>query len=137
MLRKPWLPLMLAPAVALWGCGSDSTDVTPPPLTPSVSDISPTSVVAGSADLPLTVRGHYFVVSASNGSKAVWAVGGDSTLLPTNVVSTTQLTALVPASLLSHSGNAQVMVQTGDPVVAISNAMSFVIKAPPPKGGGE
>lgn len=136
MLRKPWLPLMIAPAVALSGCMADST-TTQTPLTPSVAAISPTTVVAGSADLALTVTGHYFVASTSNGSKALWVVGSVSTLLPTNVVSTEQLTALVPASLLSHSANAQVMVQTGDPAVATSNAVSFVVQAPPPKGGGE
>jgi len=138
MLRRQWLPLLIAPAVVLWGCGDDSTDVTQPPLTPSVSAISPTSVVAGSGDLPLTITGHYFVADAQQGTRAVWVAGGNSTLLPTNVVSSTQLTGLIPAALLSNAGTAQVLVQTGDPMSdpppPKSNAVSFTISAPPPKG---
>jgi hypothetical protein len=137
MSRRLWLPLLIAPAVALWGCG-DSTNVTLPPLTPSVSEISPTGVVAGSADLPLTVRGHNFVAGVAgsqDGTRAVWVVGADTTLLPTNVVSTIQLTALIPAALLMNAGNAQVFVQTGDPPGTPSNAATFVVAPPPPKGG--
>ena len=78
----------------------------------------------------------FAVVSTSNGSRAVWVVGGVSALLPTIVVSTTQLTALIPSALLSHAANAQVMVQTGDPAVATFNAVSFTVESPPPKGGG-
>jgi hypothetical protein len=142
MLRTQWLPLLIAPAVALWGCGGDSTDVTPPPLTPSVSEVSPTTVVAGSADLPLTVTGHNFVVgNPPDRSQAAWLVGDDTTMLATNVVSTTRLTALIPSALLSKAVNAQVLVQTGDPMGALpppkSNAVNFTVTPPPPKGGGE
>jgi hypothetical protein len=140
MLRTQWLHLLIAPAMALWGCG-DSTDVTPRPLEPSVSAISPTSVAAGSADLPLTITGHNFVRDAQDTSQAVWLAGGNTTLLPTNVVSSTQLTALVPAALLSNAVSAQVLVQTGDPMSdpppPKSNAVSFTVTAPPPKGGDE
>jgi IPT/TIG domain len=141
MLRTQWLPLLIAPAVALWGCGDDSTDVTPPPLEPSVSAISPTSVAAGSADLPLTITGHNFVGGREDGTQAVWLAGGNTTLLPTNVVSSTQLTALIPAALLSNAVSAQVWVQTGDSTGALplpkSNAVSFTVTPPPPKGGDE
>jgi IPT/TIG domain len=141
MSRTQWLPLLIAPAVALWGCGDDSTGVTSRPLEPSVSAISPTSVAAGSGDLPLTITGHNFVGGPQDGSQAVWLAGGNTTLLPTNFVSSTQLTALIPAALLSNAVNAQVLVQTGDPMgdppPAKSNAASFTVTAPPPKGGGE
>jgi IPT/TIG domain len=141
MLRTQWLPLLVVPALVLWGCGGDSTDVTPPPLTPSVSAISPTSVVAGSADLPLTITGHYFVGGSQGGSQAAWVANGSTTLLPTNFVSSTRLTALIPAALLSRALSAQVLVQTGDSTgdlpVQKSNALSFTVTSPPPKGGGE
>jgi hypothetical protein len=138
MLRTQWLPLLIAPAVALWGC-SDSTDVTPRVLEPSVSAIAPTSVVAGSADLPLSITGHNFVGGPQDSSQAVWSGPGITTVLPTHVVSSTQLNAVIPAALLSHAASAQVWVQTGDPTSdpppPKSNAVGFTVSAPPPKGG--
>lgn len=138
MLRTQWLLRPIAAGVVLWGCGG-STDPNPRPLTPSVSAISPTGIVAGSADLALTVTGHYFVDDPQIGTKAIWRSGGQTSVLPTNVVSTTQLTALIPAALLSNAGTAQVWVQTGDlttdPPPPQSNTNSFVVTAPPPKGG--
>jgi hypothetical protein len=140
MLRGHWVSLLMAPTLALWACGDNST-VTPTPLEPSVSAISPTSAVAGSADLPVTIEGHNFVVGDQDGSKAAWLAGGDTTLLATHVVSTTQLTALVPAGLMSKAVSAQILVQTGDPTggapLPTSNAVSFTVTPPPPKGGGE
>jgi hypothetical protein len=139
MLRARWLALLAAPAVALLGCGGDSTDVTSPPLEPIVSAISPTSAVAGSADLPLTITGHNFAAGTQDGSQAAWLAGGNTTLLATNFVSSEQLTALIPAALLSRSGTAQVLVQTGDPMGGLplskSNAIGFTVTPPPPKGG--
>jgi hypothetical protein len=137
MLRTRWLPLLVAPAVALWSC-SDSSDVTPTPLTPSVSTISPTGVVAGSGDLVLSITGHNFVGGPQDSTQAVWSAGGNTSVLPTHVVSSTQLNAVVQAALLSTAGIAQVWVATGDPLSdpppPTSNAVTFTVSAPPPKG---
>jgi hypothetical protein len=140
MLRAQWLLLPIAVGVSLWGCG-DSTDSTLPPLTPSVSAISPTSIVAGSSDLVLNVTGHYFVDDPQIGTKAIWRAGGQTSTLPTNVVNTTQLTALIPAALLSSAGSAQIWVQTGDlssdPPPPQSNITAFTVTPAPPRGGDE
>ena len=56
MLRAKWLGLLLAPAVAVWGCGeTDPTD--PPPTDPILAALAPTSAMAGSPDLRLTISG--------------------------------------------------------------------------------
>jgi hypothetical protein len=66
---------------------------------PVISSISPTSVVEGSSDFTLTVRGSGFSGGIS-GSGIVWGQG----TLATTVVSDTLATAIVPASYVSNPG---------------------------------
>ena len=119
--------------IGLGGCSSTrGSDSTSPPSLPSIS-ISPTSVVAGSPDLKLTIRGtglafagdrHFF-------SQAVWSAKGSHTHLATTFVSSSQLTAVIPAALLNNPVIAQVSVQTGDPMGDIPltsyNSVSFSV----------
>ena len=65
-----------------------------------VTGLSPNAASAGDADFPLTINGTGFV----SGDQAQW----NRTALQTTFVSATQLQALVPASLVSATGNAQV-----------------------------
>jgi len=102
--------------LALCGCGSPTVRSDGRTSLNSIS-ISPTSVVAGSADLTLTITGSHFLPRAQHKwSQAVWSSNGSQTELATTFVSTSQLTAVVPANLLISPGTAQVFVQTGDPM---------------------
>jgi hypothetical protein len=93
--------------------------ITPAPAKPALSSLSPTSALAGSSDLTLTVNGSNFV------SQSV--VQWNGTNLATTFVSSTQLTAVVPASLLAQPGTAAVTVFT--PGAGSSQAQTFTIAA--------
>ena len=137
MLRITGIALLTATVVAILGCGGGSSSPAPasPPPPPNIS-ISPTSAVAGSPDLTLTVMGSNFLGETHNFSQAVWSANSSNTLLATTFVSSTKLTAVVPAALLRNPGTAQVFVQTGDPMGDIplgkSNSVSFSVIAPSP-----
>jgi hypothetical protein len=72
------------------------------PRIPSISSISPVSALAGSADLTLTLNGTNFMGL----STVLWS----GAPLPTVVVSSAQLTALIPAGDLAAPATAQVTV---------------------------
>jgi hypothetical protein len=94
--------------------------------------------VAGSPDLKLTITGVNFAGRPHFFSQAVWSVNGSTRLLATTFVSSTKLTAVVPAALLSNPGTAQVFVETGDPMgdgpLQRSNSLDFIV-TPPSTGG--
>ena len=147
--RFSWLCLSWAMGL---GCGS-----APPPVfvafdagmsdagtssSPHITALSPATVVAGSGDLRLTVTGSGFVPGHHRTVQVVWvsAAGvGPSTILSSTVDSDTELSALVPAALLTTVGTAQVHVESYDPmsdapVVRRSNAPSVrIVEAPPPR----
>ena len=135
-LRREIILSLLALALALAGCGGGSSaQVQPPPTVPTISAITPTSAVPGSADLKLTLMGSNFLGAPHNFSQAVWVASGNATLLMTTFVSSTQLTAVVPAALLTGPTTAQVLLETGDPMGDIpllkSNSVSFKVNSPP------
>jgi len=130
---------LIMAAIALWGCGGGSsaqTQRTPPPTVPTIASISPTSVVVGSTDLKLTLTGSNFLGDLHNLSQVAWSVNGSATLLTTTYVNSTQLTAVVPAPLLSNPVTAQVLVETGDPrgdiPLSKSNSVGFSVIKPSP-----
>jgi sugar lactone lactonase YvrE len=84
---------------------------------PAVTTLSPTSAIAGGAAFTLTVNGTNFV-SAS-------VVKWNATSLTTTFVSATQLTAAVPASLISTGGTAMVTVFNPTPGGGTSTGVSF------------
>lgn len=106
-----WLLLL-----ALWGCGSLSTVQPPPNPQENSITISPASAVVGTSDLTLTIKGSNFAGRRHFFSQAVWSANGSNTLLATTFVSSTQLTAILPADLLATPLTAQIFVQTGDPM---------------------
>ncbi len=95
---------------------------------PLISSISPTSATAGSSALTLTVTGANFV----NGSVVRWN-GADR---PTTFVSSTQLTAAIPAGDLGTAGSGSVSVYNATPVAVTSNTSTFTVVSPSVGGGG-
>jgi hypothetical protein len=109
-----------------------SFEVTQP--NPLIS-ISPTDAVAGRPDLVLNITATTasFAGARHNRSWAVWSVNGSNTVLATNFLSSTQLTAVIPATLITAPVAAQVFVMTGDPmgdVLLQSNSIGFRVSEP-------
>jgi hypothetical protein len=128
---------MLILSLILTGC--DSMPQSQPGGVPgssgtSLSSIAPPSVAVGSPDLTVTVIGAHFAGNPHYYSQAVWSDNGSNTLLATTFVSSTQLSAVIPAALLNSFVTAQVFVQTGDPMGDVgllkSNAVSFSVTQP-------
>jgi hypothetical protein len=91
---------------------------------PTISSISPATAVAGSGNFTLTITGTNFV----NGSVVRWN-GSDRT---TTFVSSTQLTAAIPASDVATAGTANVTVFNPAPGGGTSNTAIFTIQASNP-----
>jgi len=90
--------------------------------TPSLISISPTTALAGGGSFTLTMNGGSFV----SGDSALW----NGSALTTTFVSATQLSAAVPASLITSTGIASVSVQA--PGGATSASLNFSITTPTP-----
>lgn len=91
----------------------------PPPPPPSITSISPTSTAVGSAAFTLTVNGSNF------GGDSV--VNFNGTALTTTVVSASQVTASVPANLVTSTGTLPVTVSSGGNT---SGSVNFTVTAP-------
>jgi uncharacterized protein (TIGR03437 family) len=94
---------------------------------PFISSLSPGSTTPGGAGFTLTVNGSGFV----NGAVVQWTsppvpTTSNYITLSTNFVSTTQLTAAVPPSLIANAGAANITVVNG-PNGMPSNAVTFLI----------
>jgi len=93
-----------------------STPATP---TPAISSISPSTIAAGSPDVTLTIDGSNFgQYGHFIWSTAFWTTNGNlhdtGTWLQTKIVSSTQLTAVIPAKLLQSPTSVQIVVMNGD-----------------------
>jgi hypothetical protein len=86
---------------------------------PTITGLSPASVVVGSLGFTLTVNGTNFVP----GSVVRWNGANRATTF----VSATQLRAAIPATDLLTAGTAQVTVFNPPPGGGTSNSMPFVI----------
>src|SRR5512143_1125197 len=91
---------------------------------PATTSLGPSSAVAGGSAFTLTVNGSGFV----SGSGVRWN-GADRA---TTFVSSTQLTAAIPASDLAVAGTTQVTVYNPAPGGGTSNAQTFTINNPLP-----
>ena len=89
--------------------------------TPTVTAISPASANNGDAPFTLAVTGANFV----SGSTIEW----NGASRPTTLVSSTQLTAAIPASDVANVGTAQVTVATAG--AGVSAAQSFTVNQAP------
>ncbi|ABQ89655.1 beta strand repeat-containing protein [Roseiflexus sp. RS-1] len=87
---------------------------------PTISSISPATAVAGSGGFTLTITGTNFV----NGAVVRW----NGSPRPTTFVSSTQLTAAIPASDIATAGTANVTVFNPAPGGGESGAVTFTIQ---------
>jgi hypothetical protein len=92
---------------------------------PKATSLSPSSAMAGGAALTLTVTGTDFV----SGSTVNW----NGTGLTTTYVSSTQVTASVPASHIATARTASVTVVNPTPGGGRSNNLIFTVNNPLPK----
>ncbi len=87
--------------------------------TPTTTSISPTSTVAGGSQFTLTANGTNFVAS----STINWNGSGRATTF----VSSTRLTATVPAADIASVGTASITVVNPSPGGGTSNAQTFTV----------
>ena len=111
----------------LAGCGGGTTQsFNQPPSdsnpTPTITTISPNSAVAGTAaGFTLTVNGTNFLATS--------IVNFSGTTPTTTFVSSTQLTAAIPAAAIASAGMAAVTVTNPTPGGGTSNMISFAINS--------
>ncbi|MBZ5658861.1 MAG: hypothetical protein LAO08_00500 [Acidobacteriia bacterium] len=101
--------------------------------------MSPSTAPAGGSGFTITVNGAGFVT----GAIIIWNVGASQTQLNTTLVSSVELTAPVPASLVTTPGTVQVAVQIPGSATSatsniyntttteISNVVFFTVSPPP------
>lgn len=87
---------------------------------PTISGLTPDSATVGSLDLLITVNGANFTAASK--------VRFNGVELATTFVSSTQLTATIPASLLATAGTGTVTVVTPNPGGGTSNGFPFNVK---------
>jgi hypothetical protein len=102
------------------GGGGSKTATTPPPATPTVSGITPSTLIAGQTGFTLTVEGTQFVSSS--------VVQWNGASRQTTFVSTIQLKAAILASDIATSGTFPVTVATPGTPQVVSNPVSFTAK---------
>jgi hypothetical protein len=115
--------LLSLAASGLAGCGGGSSNeqMPPPNQTPTITSISPNSAVAGGAGFTLTINGTNFIASS--------LVNFEGSAAPTTFVSSTQLTAAIPASSISRMGTAPVTVENPASDGGFSTPVNFTIAA--------
>jgi hypothetical protein len=108
--------------------------VSPPqPDVVTIFSISPPSTTAGSDDLTVTITGANFTGDAHKSNVAVWSpVKGNSTSLTATFESSSKLTLVIPAQLLTNRTLAYLHVEIwkNAPVEmpdSTSNSLSFVV----------
>ncbi len=106
------------------GTGSATLTLTINNPVPTITSISPTSTTAGSAQFTLTVNGTKFVSTST--------VNWNGSALTTTFVSSTRLTAIVPAANVATAGTASITVVNPPPGGGTSNSVTFTINNPVP-----
>lgn len=91
---------------------------------PSISSIAPTSAATAGAAFTLTVYGYNFLPTST--------LNFGGTPEPTTIISTSELTASIPASAIAKTGTASVTVTSPGPDGGASNAVNFTVSP----GGG-
>jgi trimeric autotransporter adhesin len=127
MKPKRLFPLILSAGVfvLISGCGGSGSgsggNNTP---TPAISSISPTSLSAGSSSQTITVTGSGFI------SASVIEVGGVAEV--TTYVSSTELTATVPATQLASGAQLTVVVTNGSTTSSSGTPVNLAVNNPSP-----
>jgi uncharacterized protein (TIGR03437 family) len=115
---------VFTPANSGGGGGESSAlsfTIQPAPPPPAFVAMSPNAAVVGGQDFTLTINGSGF----SSGTVVRWN-GNDR---PTKVVSSTQVTAAIPASDIAQPGINQVTIFTPPPGGGSATAITFVVGA--------
>ncbi len=92
----------------------------PPPPTPNISSLVPSSATATQPGFTLTVNGSNFLPNS--------VVQWNGSALQTTFVNVNELTAAVPASLVASPGTAQITVSN---LGVLSNSVPFTVLPPP------
>src|SRR5580700_1758184 len=114
------IALLFVALIGVWGCGggtSQSVNDQSPPPTPTITTISPNSAVAGGAAFTLTINGTNFVAGS------MVNFGGSAPA--TTFITSTQLTAAIPAASIASAGTMAVTVTNPAPGGGTSNAVNF------------
>ncbi|HET7106827.1 MAG TPA: Ig-like domain repeat protein [Candidatus Acidoferrum sp.] len=90
-----------------------------------LTTISPTSANSGDPAVNMTLTGSNFLSGAQ--VLFIYTKTGAASFLPTNFVSSTQLTATLAASLITLPGQFQVQVLNPQPSSGPSNALNFTV----------
>jgi hypothetical protein len=106
------------------GGASNAVEFTVNNPVPVVSTLSLDATLAGSAAFPLTISGSNFV----SGSKLY--IGSEE--LTPHVTSRTQLSVVVPQTLLVHAASLPISVSNPGPGGGSSNSLVFTVKNPEP-----
>jgi 6-phosphogluconolactonase (cycloisomerase 2 family) len=115
------------PSNGVPGGGTSDTfflTILPPQTQPVVTNISPTSATEGGSAFTLIINGSGFVASSQ--------VSFNMNNVPTTLVSSTQLTAIIPASAIAVAGYMNVVVT--NPVDLASSPLTFTVTNPLPGG---
>lgn len=121
-------PLQASLRVEVWDIQGDAPSATSssvpfrvttaPPAVPSIASISPASTQTGSPDVTITINGSNFGRFGHVWSTVFWTTNGNlhdtGTWLQTTIISSSQLTAVIPTKLLQSPTSAQILVMNGD-----------------------
>jgi hypothetical protein len=96
----------------------------------TLSSVSPASALAGSPDLTVTITGTGFVnVGPHDTTWVVFIANGTNHQLATTFVSSSQLTAVIPAALMASPVSGNIHVEKGDRMSSLppstSNSIPF------------
>lgn len=132
--------LALAMLVATSGCGGgsssggDVTNTNTQSTALTLSSVSPSSALAGSPDLKLSLTGSNFDGRAHRVNQIAWSAGGATTRIAATFQNNNQLTVVLPAALLAAPVTASFRVEVwdvmGDAPLAASNALKFTVSRP-------
>ncbi|HLJ23324.1 MAG TPA: hypothetical protein VKT71_04395, partial [Candidatus Acidoferrales bacterium] len=103
MCSRKWLMVALVVCGLASACSDYNTNLSIQTSSSVLTFVSPSSATVGSQGVTITANGSGFIT----GAVILW----NGTALTTTLVSSTQLTAPVPASDLATAGTAQVSVQ--------------------------
>ena len=91
---------------------------------PTVTSMTPNSVLHGSSAININISGSNFIPS----SQVQWIVGTKTTLLTIVAQTATSITATVPANLIATAGSASVAVSNPTPGGGTSTPVTFTIR---------
>src|SRR5215831_16534301 len=137
--------LLVGSLLVVWqlGCGGSPQkgpfQVRPPCPNPQANiSILPTNAFSGSADLTLVINGSQTFSFAAGGpryNKVLWSANGSETQLSATFVSSSQLTAIVPRTLLISPVQAKLRVEIWDHIegsfIATRPPVPFSVATPP------